>query len=221
MKNLFLLVLVSAIATSCVSIDGNLIVSEKMSLKKKGGFLNLGRRNVDIEANQYDAHLTALGKDNFALILQKGDERVSIPLKSKNELKVPTFDGEIRISHNDIDQPYDLRGMINTDISYSPTQEVIESCTWDTTETKCHVECHEVITRDSRGVERKENKCDKICEDYTVTHRGRKEVIFHYTTTRRDLSFEFLKADSQNAVAHFSGRSVETDKIIEREGICN
>lgn len=221
MKNLIALSLLSIIATSCVSIDGNLTVTEKMTLKKKGGFLNLGRKNVDIEANQYDAHVTVLGKDNFALILQRGDERISIPVKSKNELKVPTFDGEFKIAGSEIDQPYDLKGMINTDISYSPSREEIEACTWDTKETRCHIECHDVVTKDERGVERKENKCQKLCEDFTITHHGRREVQFHYTTTARDLNFHFLKMGSEQSVAHFIGHSTETERVIERAGICN
>jgi hypothetical protein len=221
MKHLLVLLSLSLITTSCVTIDGNLLVTEKMTLKKKGGFLNLGRKNVDIEANQYHAHLTPLGKDNFTLILQRGDERISIPLKSKTELKVPSYDGEFKISHNDIDQPYDLKGLLHTDVRISDSQEAIESCTWDTTETRCHVECKDEMVKDDKGVEHKENHCQKLCENFTITHNGRHEVEFHYSTTTRDLAFSFLKADSSSEVAHFQGQDVETNKIIERQGICN
>jgi hypothetical protein len=221
MKKIILLLALAIFTTSCVSLEGNILVTEKMSLKKKGGFLNLGKKNVVIEANQYDAHLTVLGQNNFALILKKGDERISIPLKSKNDLKLPTFDGEIKISHNDIYQPYDLKGIIQTDIYQSATQEVIESCSWNTYETRCRIECSEITTRDSQGISHVENNCQKMCGDVLVTHQGRQEVIFHNTTTHRDLRFEFLKADSLQSVAHFQGQSSETERIIERKGICN
>lgn len=221
MKSILLLAAVTLLTTSCVSLDGTLVVSEKMSVKKKGGFLNLGRKNVDIEANQYDAHLTVLGKNNYALILNKGEDRISIPLKSEKDLNLPQYDGEIRIAGSDIGQPFDVRGRIDTDISSSPTQEAIESCTWDTRETRCHIECQDQVTKDDHGVEHKENKCQKLCEDYTVTHQGRHEVIFHYTTTHRDLSLELLKEGTSAGVAHFNGSSTETSKIIERQGICN
>jgi hypothetical protein len=221
MKNLILLASLTLLATSCVSLDGNLLVTEKMTLKKKGGFLNLGRKNVDIEANQYDAHVTALGKNNFALILNRGQERISIPIVAKTEIKIPTFDGEFKLNHADIDQPYDLKGLIHTDVTYSPTQEAIESCSWNTTETRCQIECTDVVTKDEKGVEHKEKKCEKVCQDFTIIHNGRHEVIFHYTTTHRDLGFEFLKADTAQSVAHFQGQSNETVRNVEREGICN
>lgn len=221
MKNLFVLALITLTATSCVSISGNLQVTEKISLKRKGGFLNLGRRNVDIEANDYRAEFKVLGKNNFALKLDRGDDSISIPLKSKEDLKVPTYDGEFLISHNDIDQPFDVKGSIVTDISHSETRGTVESCSWDTRETRCKIECHDVVTRDDRGIERKENKCNKICEDYTISHQGRREVEFHYTTTHRDLRFLFLKANSKDVVAHFEGQNTDTEKIIERTGICN
>lgn len=221
MKNLFGLVLLSLITTSCVSLNGDLQVTEAMNLKKKGGFLNLGRKNITIEPNAYNARLTVLGKNNFSLILEKGDERISIPLKSKEDLKVPTFDGSFRISHSAIDQPYDVQGTIRTDINHSPTEERIESCTWDTKETKCRIECRDVVTKDDKGVERTERKCEKVCEDFVITHHGRKEVIFHYTTTHRDLDLTFLKENSDDSVAQFRGQDTESVKVIEREGICN
>lgn len=221
MKKIISLTLLALLSTACVSIDGNLIVSEKMTLKKKSGFLNLKRKNVDIEANQYEAHVTALGENNFALILDKGGDRISIPLKSKEDLNLPTFDGEFRISHEKIDQPYDLKGILNTTITNSNTQEVIESCTWDTRETRCHIECKDVITKDDKGVEHKEKKCDKICQDYTITHQGRHEVIFYNRTTVRDLNIQFLKESTEISVAHFLGHDVSTERIIEHQGICN
>jgi hypothetical protein len=221
MKKLIILSSVLLSLVGCDSINGTLTVNEKINLKKKGGFLNLGRKSVSIEANEYDARLTILGQDNFALILDKGGNRVSIPLKSKKDLNVPTFDGEFKISHADIDQPYDLKGTIQTDISRSSTQESIEACTWESRETKCHIECQDVVTRDNRGVERTEKKCSKICEDYTITHHGRREVIFHYRTTHRDLNFLFLEANTEKSVANFIGQNTQTDKIIEHHGICN
>ncbi len=221
MKKLLLLSLVSLLSVSCLKLEGNLQVNEKMTLKKKGGFLNLKRINVDVEANTYQASLKVISKDNFTLALHRGDEKILIPIKAKEELKVPTFDGEFRIAGSKVEQPYDIVGRIQTDISHGPTQEVIEACTWETKEVRCHVECREIITKDEKGVERKENRCEKLCEDILITHHGRHEVIFHYKTTFRDLDFSFVKENSSQEVARFDGSDTAVEKIIERSGICN
>jgi|GEM_PF-435767 len=221
MKKLLFVAMLSLLSVSCLKLDGNLQVHEKITLKKKGGFLNLKRINVDIEANSYQAGLKVISKDNFTLSLHRGDDKILIPLKAKEEIKIPTFDGEFRVSGSKVEQPYDLVGRIQTDISHGPTQEAIEACTWETRETRCRVECRDVVTKDERGVERRENKCDKICEDVLITHHGRKEVIFHYKTTYRELDLSFVKENTNHEVAKFDGSDTQVEKVVTRSGICN
>jgi hypothetical protein len=50
--------------------------------------------------------------------------------------------------------------------------------------------------------------------------KGNKEISYHYKEFNRELSFEFMPAGSTRLIASFTGRNIETKKIIDRESSC-
>ena len=237
MKNILTLAVLSILASSCVNLNGDLVVSEKMTLKKRGGFLNLQRKDVSVETGTYTADLKANSANNFSLELNQGNNKISIPIKSSNsKLNIPQNNGEFSISHADIDQPYDLKGNLVTNVDSTPTQEAIENCTWYTTERICHDECDKAFNGpdagrggDHRGGDQRggDNRggdqrpvCHDVCEDISISHPGSQDVVFHYTTVTKNIVLDFLTTDSPRSVAEFRGTNSETNRIVESASIC-
>ncbi len=196
--------------TSCVSLNGNLEVKEAMQVKKKGGFLNLKKKMVTLEPGIYTAEVNALGDKNFNLKLT-GRDNFKIPLKTEKDISLPQYDGEFKVSGADLDQPFDVKGKLDTKINRSETREKEESCSYTVTEQRCEKVC--VVTNDVR-------KCDVVCNPVQITRYGYRFVRYHNKTTYRDLDLELLALGSEKALASFSGDSVETVQINEYEGIC-
>ena len=208
MKKMVMMLGVLLLSTSCLTLDGSLQVREAFTVKKKSGFLNLKTKEVRIDPAGYRASLKVKSDKNYSLQLEGGSiGKIDVPLKAKSDLNIP-FDGAFNISHEQIDQPFDVAGIINTDIDESGYTNAVEACSWNITERKCDKVCD------------KDNKCDVVCRDVSVTLKGHKDVAYHYRTTRRDLSLDFTRAGSTSLVASFAGSDVATEKIVDRESQC-
>lgn len=209
MKKMMLVLGMVLLSASCIKLDGRLEVHEAFTVKKKSGFLNLKRKDVRIDKNIYSATLKVKSDKNYNLELKGGSiGEVLIPIKAERDLDMPS-NGAFTISHEKIDQPFDLSGVINTDVSeYGYSDETI-SCTWDVTEKKCEKVCN-----------KETQKCEVICKDAITTFSGRQDIAYHYRQVVRDLKLEFMRAGSTGVIANFTGRHQETDKIIDRRSTC-
>ena len=113
------------------------------------------------------------------------------------------------ISHNKIDQPFDISGVINTQWESSGYNEELVSCSWNTTERKCDKVCDKVT-----------NQCEVQCRDVTTTFQGKKRVEYHYSIVHRNLQLEIMRSDSTGVVATFVGSDTERTKVVDRESTC-
>lgn len=206
LKSLMGLLVLSLLSTSCLKLDGQLDVRQAMSAKKKSGFLNLKTKEIKIEPDLYNAELKINGNKSYTLKLE-GRDKILIPIKGEKDLNIPN-NGQIAISHNDINQPFDLRGDIKTNITHSGGTDTVEDCSWTVTENHCQKICD------------KPDACRIECKDVQVTLKGRHQVSYHYRTTHRDLSIDFLKADKPEVLATFTGSDTQVDRITDFEGVC-
>lgn len=205
LKVVFSMLVVSSMTVSCVSLDGQLDVKQVMGAKKKSGFLHLKTTEIKIQPDLYKAELKINSDKSYTLKLS-GHENIIIPIKGTKELNVPT-NGHVSISHNEINQPFDLKGEIATDIEDSTRINTVEECTRSFTENHCNKIC-ELST------------CKIVCKDEVVTIIGRHELSYHYRTINRDLNIEFLKADRPEVLATFHGTDSQMDRVIDYTGIC-
>lgn len=206
LKNLTGLLLLSLLSTSCLKLDGQLDVKQAMSAKKKSGFLNLKTKEIKIEPDLYNAELKVNGDKSFTLKLD-GRNKILIPIKSEKSLNVPGS-GVFAITHDDISQPFDLKGDIRTTVTHSGGVNTVEECSWTVTEKHCQKICE------------KPDACDIVCKDVQVTLKGSHDVSYHYRTTHRDLSVDFLKIGKGEVLATFAGSNTEVDRITDFEGVC-
>ena len=231
MKNLFNLLMISAIAASCVNLDGQLNIKQPMTVKQKSGFLNLGSKKVELEAGIYKADLKINNSKSFTLKLRldkEDDKDISIPLKSEKELNVPA-NGAVRIAGTDIDQPFDLNGTIATSYSESSITRSSETCTVTTYQRRCDKVCTEVRPRDDRRDERNprrpegrsELRCEIVCRDVPVSLYGIRMVDYHYRYTTRNLEAEFRDPKNPSAqLATLSATGTESDRVNDYYGDC-
>lgn len=206
LKNVMSLMLLSLMATSCMNLDGQLDVKQVMTAKVKSGFLNRKTKDVRIQPDLYRAELKINGDKNFTLKLE-GRNKLLIPIKSQKDFNVPA-NGRVAISHNDINQPFDIGGAIATDVSNSNPINQIEDCSWTVTENHCKKICDSATS------------CHTECADVQVTVHGRREVEFHYRTIHRALNMDLLRVGTGEVLASFHGSNTDVDRINDFIGAC-
>lgn len=206
LKGVMGLLVLSLLSTSCLKLNGQIDVRQAMSAKKKSGFLNLKTKEIKIEPDRYSAELKVNGDKSFTLKLE-GREKILIPIKSEKDLNLPSS-GAVAISHNDINQPFDIRGDIQTDISHSGGTDAVEECSRTVKENHCKKICE------------KADACKIECADVEVTLKGHRDVSYHYRTTHRDLRIDFLKIEKGEILATFEGTDTQVDRINDYVGEC-
>jgi hypothetical protein len=206
---MLMLIGIFMLTTSCVEIDGRLQVHEAFTVKKKSGFLNRKTKEVRVDPRAYTASIKFVSDKKYNLQLDGGSlDNISVPLKAERDLKIPS-NGRFYISHETIDQPFDVGGVIDTQRESSGYNTEMVSCSWNTTERKCEKVCS-----------KETNRCEVQCRDVTTTFYGRKRVEYHYSIVRRHLELEIMRANSTGVVATFVGSDTETNKVIDRESSC-
>lgn len=219
MKNLLNILMVSALAVSCINLNGKLNVTSTMSVKKKGGFLHLVTKNVNLEPGSYRADLKINNASSFTLKLRadKADEKdILIPIKSEKPFNLPN-NGPVLIKGTEISQPFDLNGTIKTDYTYSDITRTDEDCTISRTERQCDKICTTTVAGQGR---RPVVTCDIVCRDVLVTFPGRRYVEYHYRYTHRDLVVAFNDVNNKAQLATFSAIGTESDRINDYYGVC-
>lgn len=216
MKNLFSLLFISALAASCVNLNGQLNVQSSMAIKKRSGFLNLSSKTITLEPGSYSSELKLKSDKNFVLRIRsnKDDSEIIVPIKSKHNLNIPGT-GAINLTSNEISQPFDLNGSIKTNYSDSPTIRSTESCSVYRVERRCEKICRTTTTPprgSGRNDRRQETRCDIVCRDISITYPGIRYVDYHTRFTSRDLSVTLNDVNSraQLATLKVSGTSSVT-----------
>lgn len=220
MKKIIGLLLVSAFAASCINLHGQLNVEQTMNVKKKGGFLNLKTKTVSLAPGAYRTELKVNNQKSFTLKLrldEKENKEILIPIKSKNEFNLPS-NGEFTINGNEIAQPFDVQGTIETSWSTSAQTRTFETCTMTRYERRCEKVCttHPAGPGSSRVI----TTCNIICNDVPITVYGERLVEYHYRYTHRDLKTIFVDTESKARLANYSARGTESDRITDYYGEC-
>jgi hypothetical protein len=232
MKNAIALIALSLMTASCVNLQGNLSVHDTMSVKKRGGFLNLQMKTVEIQPGDYAANLKVNNAKSFTLVLKSKKENendILIPIKKETDFSIPST-GNVIIRGSDISQPFDISGKIETDYNSSDETRTYEACTISRTENHCEKICTagEVVNapREERGgrptppMPPRQPVCQIACHDVVVSYPGQQYVEYHYLTTTRNLSADLLASDSKAPKASFSGTDTDTTRITDVTGPC-
>ncbi|MBC7712425.1 MAG: hypothetical protein H7177_03750 [Rhizobacter sp.] len=215
MKMMITMLSVLLLSVSCVELNGTINVNQAFNVKVKSGFLNLKRKTITIAPGQYSAELNAKTKKSVSLVLKGGSlGEINIPIKSDDSLNIP-FEGLINIESAKIEQPFNITGVIHTDVEQYGYATEAQSCDIQRIEHRCEKVCVK-DPKDNRG----EGKCDVVCRDVTVTFPGEKMVSYHYSRTDRQAELQFMAEGSTSIVATLPVHGSETSKITDNESLC-
>ncbi len=242
MKNVAGLLVLSLMAVSCIDLKGSLNVNQVMSAEKKGGFLNLQTKTIQIQPGSYDASLKVNNAKSFTLKFKstKEDESdILIPIKSKKEFSLPS-NGPVVILGSDIAQPFDIGGNIQTNVTESNIVKTMESCTFNVKTRRCEQVCTEerLSSEEQRKIEIAQRdeaaangsrpvrvlptriRCDVVCNDVLVPVNGSRYVEYHKRYTQRNLTANLVQQDSKTILATFSGEDTDSYRINDYFGEC-
>lgn len=215
MKNVMALIALSVMSVSCINLNGRLDVNQVLTAKKKGGFLNLQTKTVQIQPGSYQADLKVNSARSFTLKLKadkEGNNDILIPIKSQKDFSLPT-NGNVIIRGSEIAQPFDLSGVIETNVSESSQVRTTESCTIQRTENHCDKIC-------TGGTPSNPPHCDIVCRDVLVTFEGSRFVEYHTRYTQRNLKADLVDTENKSVLASFSGAGTDADRITDYYGEC-
>jgi hypothetical protein len=216
MKSFIALIALSLVSVSCVNLEGTLNVEQMLSAKKRGGFLNLQMKSVQIQPGAYHASLKVNNAKSFTLKLKadkEGEADILIPLKSEKDFVVPT-NGNVIIRGSEISQPFDVSGKIATNVTFSDTVRSTEVCTMQRTENRCEKICSAPVQPYGTVT------CNIVCHDEVVTWEGSRFVEYHNKYTERNLSAELLDSESKAVRATFSGTDYDSSRVYDYYGEC-
>lgn len=200
MKKMSLLFGILMLLSSCKEIEGELKVEQAFNVNKKHGLLNRKTREVKIGKDTYKAELEFSSKKKLNLNLEGGAlGKLSILIKAEDDFEIPSYDGEFSIPHNEINQPFDIRGEVESSATQSDVQHSTKSCTWEVVERHC----------DEFG-----------CRDVKVTIQGQQEYDYQTTYSTKRVRLKILKIGTDEVLANFSGSTSDQETRRDNTGPC-
>ena len=221
LKSLTLLAIL-ALSSSCVDLSGTMRVSESLNVKIKSGFLNLKKKEITLSPGTYSAELKLKSVKNANIKLSgSAIGNITIPIKSDSNLSIPG-NGRFRIDGGQIEQPFNIDGHIQTEISRYGYASGYETCTYNFRRTSCERVCYTNSGggRDGERHGRPDVRCENVCREVMITQMGSKHVSYHYKKTDRLITLDIMKDNSTYIAATFNGSSSEDEKIIDSESMC-
>jgi hypothetical protein len=201
MKHILALVLV--LSASCVKVQGNLKVDEHVLYNKNG-------RSKVLLAGDYKANVT-IKKEELKLKLKGNLENHRLTLKFPKGTVLPSTNGEISVSAQDLKQPFALAGNVKTDVTRSELVTTTERCSINVGMYDCDWGGGYY---DGRG---------GYYGPYSYCHGrvldGERDVRYFNDTTTRTLSLQLLQEESSKAT--FTGVDVDVKRVYQFRGVCH
>lgn len=214
------LMTIAILSTSCISsLDGQLHVLKPMLVKKQGGFLGLKKKKITLSPEIYKSELAINGEQNLTLKLKLNENEVNIPLNSDSTINIPA-NGEIKVSHLETKQPFDIVGVIKTDIEESSSSRDIESCSITVMERHCDKVCVRPPSAPDHRDRDPVPRCEIVCRNEPTTIYGRQEVEYHFEITHRNVSLNFINMKTRELLANFQGKNSELRTVYDYKGQC-
>jgi hypothetical protein len=210
--------------TACKDFSGNLVVDQKLSLKES-------RNMVDIQPGTYRGEIKIQSKKKIKLEVALPQGKSTFVFKTAENLKELRSGQRIRIASAVSGQPYNVDGKYDIDFSSSGDYDGTESCTYYTTEYRCHdVRIPEVCDTVTECNPHNPNQCTTRshckgggyrteCGNEQISHYGTQDVTYSYNTTTEMVTLQLLDS-SGHVAATFRGSDSDSSKSYSHRGIC-
>lgn len=213
MRNLLLGVVALFLTTSCMEIHGDLKVSQDLNFN-----------NTTVLAGDYKSTLNIDSRSKVTLEVQSNRSNKNIAevvFKIPRDSGIPQDNGTFFFRSDEVDQPYDLSGEVNTQVTRSPRRFDRERCSYDDYETRCRRVCRNICRTRPDGRRVCRDRCQNECRRVRVTRWGWRDIEYHNRTENKDYFVEFLQPGTNTQTADFNGNYRRTQRIIEYRGLCN
>lgn len=195
MKFLFISLIGLLFFTSCETLTGDFTSLGDVVLKDSKG------KSVVISEGVYlESKVKLKSKKKLKLIVDGKTYEFKIPKGAR----IPTDNGSIELTSDQVGQAYDVSGNINTEVNHGNVERSREACDWQ--------EPYSVCTVDSNG--------RRVCRTEYRRRYGWKDVQFHYDEIDKHLSVSLVLPPSNIESAIFIGNQRYYKKVIEYEGRC-
>ncbi|MES2854734.1 MAG: hypothetical protein V4692_02670 [Bdellovibrionota bacterium] len=199
-----LAVATAALALSaCDEIGGTLSVSKPIVLKLKK------EKTLTLAPGSYKTSIEVDSKDRqIEVEVKVGEKKQKTKIVIPGSKPLPTRNGSLEMSAQELGQAFGLSGEVQTDVDYSSPTRAVESCTY----TIQRRECETVIHPDGRR--------ERVCRIRDVSVSGRQNVEYHHQYTTVTAQMRFLNASSGKIDAQFDGSEHSSSKIYDYVGEC-
>lgn len=201
------------LATSCMEINGNLKVNSQLNFN-----------NDRVPAGNYVSQLVIDSKEKVTLEIEgvyRSKSVTDVVFRIPKDSSIPQDNGNFFFRADEVDQPYDLAGEVQTDITRSPRRLDRERCTYDAYETRCRRECRNICRTRPDGRRVCRQRCQDRCRRVRVTRWGWRDIEYYLRTENKDYLVELLVPNSSLQAAEFRGNYRRSQKIIQYRGLCD
>ncbi|MBS1971568.1 MAG: hypothetical protein JSU04_14755 [Bdellovibrionales bacterium] len=210
--------------TACKDFSGNLVVDQKLTLVD-------GRSTVDVQPGTYNGQIKIQSKKKIKLEVALPQGKSTFVFKTAENLKELHSGQRIQIASSVSGQPYNVDGKYDVDYSSSGDYNGTESCTYYTTEYRCHdvripEQCDTVTECDPHNPSQcatrshcKGGGYRTECGDEQVSHYGSQNVTYSYDTTTESVTLQLLSAGGRVA-ATFRGSDSDSSKNYSYRSEC-
>ncbi|MDX1512223.1 MAG: hypothetical protein R3174_00630 [Gammaproteobacteria bacterium] len=191
-------------------IERERLVSEACPIRDSGcGATGVRRVRADFPPGTYDASLRIQARDAMLLRLDTGRvENAELRIPIPANVHLPEKRGRFALAAGDIDQPFGIRGVMESGTSSSALTAGREHCQLDIRRRVCG---HKKGSKDGRGYR---------CHDVFDTVYGHRPVEYRDLVETRTMVLEFIELDSPDAVARFTGSAVRRYRDFTYRGPC-
>ncbi len=196
MKKLLALALMSLLFASCENIDGKFEAHNTLELRD-------GNSTDTIRPGKYEA-VIKLRKSKVKLKLTDDSGSDTYNFNLPKNVDLPTTNGSFSLTSAQVEQPYDVSGKIETDITMGTLRRERESCQYQEPYTVCYPT----------------GNGGRTCHTEYRTRYGFRDVEYRIRTQDQRISFNLLRPATSGIEGRFTGREVTAERVYQYTGRC-
>jgi len=191
----------------CNDVEGILNISAPFQIRNKFGNLH------GVPAGQFDSKMELDEGDNKIKIeIKAGKDDHQLELKLAAGSSVPSGGGSFSLLGSDINEPFDLSGTVDRQVSESQRYTQRDSCSYSVPVQQCRIEI--IIGPRGQRIPR------RVCGIVYITRYGLQDITRHSVTTTVSVQAAYADSASKAEVAAFNGSRTDTQSITDYAGPC-
>ena len=210
MKKKILIMIATTMLVGCKPFEGTLEVVKPIKFNLKKTIFGKTKKKT-FKTGSFSTKISFKSKSKAVLIIN-ADKKYKINLETKDGDTLPKFYGNISFTSDELKQPWDLKGHVDSKTSYSDDRTDWQGCSYTRNERICFRSYNSDRDHYRRG--------RRICDYELVTIYGERRVEYHYKYTDSTVKLKLLQPGTENLLSKFRGTRHESDKIVTHSGVC-